>query len=121
MNNISAQDHLIILKSTISANVPWRIYILQAALNRKSIQISRRIKEEWHDLKSPIDHVYDFDTFRYRIKPDVEVFHQYVVMSDEGRVFVTTELFKSEEDCQKEYSGHEVIKRLDETRVEVAI
>ncbi len=125
MNNISVQDHLIILKSTLSANVPWRIYILQAALNGKSIQLSRRTKEEWHDLKSPKDHVYDFDTFRYRIKPDVEVYYQYVVMSDEGtkpgRVFVTIELFKSEEDCRKEYSDHEVIKRLDETRVEVAI
>lgn len=125
MNSISAQDHLIILESTLSANVPWRIYILQSALKGKAIQLARKTKEEWHDLVSPRDHVYDFDTFRYRIKPDVEVYYQYVVMSDEGtkpgRVFVTIELFKSKEDCQKEYSGHEVIKRLDETRVEVAI
>ena len=125
MNNVSIRDHLSILRSTISANVPWRIYILRAALEGKSIQISKRIKEDWHDLVSPKDHVYDFDIFLYRIKPDVEVYYQYVVMSDEvtkpGRVFVTIELFKSEEDCRKEYSDHKIIKRLDETRVEITI
>jgi len=125
MNNVSIQDHLIILKSTLSANVPWRIHILKAALDGKSIQLSRKTKEEWDDLISPKDHVYNFDTFRYRIKPDVEIFHQYVVKTPDGvnpcRVFITVELFKSEEDCLKEYSGHEVIKRLDETRVEVTI
>ena len=121
MNNVSIQDHLSILKSTLNANVPWRISIIQAALDGKGIQLARRTKEDWHDLVSPKNHVYDFDTFLYRIKPDVEVYYQYVVMSDEGRVFATTELFKSEEDCQKEYSGHEVIKRLDETRIEITI
>lgn len=125
MNNVSIQDHLSILRSTISANVPWRIYILRAALEGKSIQISKRIKEDWHDLVSPKDHVYDFDIFLYRIKPDVEVYYQYVVKTPDGvdpcRVFITVELFKSEEDCLKEYSGHEVIKRLDETRIEITI
>ena len=125
MNNVSIQDHLSILRSTISANVPWRISIIQAALDGKGIQISKRIKEDWHDLVSPKDHVYDFDIFLYRIKPDVEVYYQYVVKTPDGvnpcRVFITVELFKSEEDCLKEYSGHEVIKRLDETRVEVTI
>ena len=125
MNNVSNQDHLSILKSTLSANVPYRIYILRAALEGKSIQVSRRTKEDWHDLISPKDHVYDFDTFRYKIKPNVEVFYQYVVKTPDGvnpcRVFATTELFKSEKDCQKEYLDHKVIKRLDETRVEVVI
>ena len=125
MNNVSIQDHLSILRSTLNANVPWRISIIQAALDGKGIQISKRIKEDWHDLVSPKDHVYDFDIFLYRIKPDVEVYYQYVVKTPDGvnpcRVFITVELFKSEEDCLKEYSGHEVIKRLDETRVEVTI
>ena len=125
MNNVSIQDHLSILESTLSANVPWRIKILRAALDGKSIQVSRRAKEDWHDLISPKDHSYDFDIFLYRIRPNVEVFYQYVVKTPDGvnpcRVFATTELFKSEKDAQKEYSGHEVIKRLDETRVEVTI
>ncbi len=125
MNNMSIQDYLSILKSISSANVPYRISIIQAALDGKSIQLSRRTKEDWHDIISPKDHVYDFDTFLYRIKPDVEVYYQYVVLSDEGtkpgRVFVTIELFKSAEDCQKEHLDHKVIKRLDETRVEVTI
>ena len=125
MNNVSIQDHLSILESISSANVPYRIYILEAALNGKSIQVSRRTKEDWHDLVSPKNHVYDFDTFLYRIKPDVEVYYQYVVMSDEGtkpgRIFVTIELFKSDEDVQEEYSDHKIIKRLDETRIEITI
>ncbi len=125
MNNVSIQDYLSILKSTLSANIPWRISILQSALDGKSIQVSRRTKGEWLDIKSPRDHVYDFDLFLYRIKPDVEVYYQYVVRTPEGvnpyRVFVTIELFKSEEDCQKEYSDHKIIKRLDETKVEVTI
>ena len=121
MNNVSIQDHLSILRSTLNANVPWRISIIQAALDGKGIQLARRTKEDWHDLVSPKDHVYDFDTFLYRIKPDVEVYYQYVVMSELGRVFVTTELFKSEEDVQEEYLDRKVIKRLDETRVEVTI
>lgn len=125
MNNVSIQDHLIILKSTLSANVPWRIYILQAALNGKSIQLSKRIKEDWHDLKSPKDHVYDFDIFLYRIKPDVEVYYQYVVKTPDGvdpyKIFVTIELFKSDEDIQEEYPDHKIIKRLDETRIEITI
>lgn len=125
MNNVSIQDHLSILKSTLSANVPWRISIIQAALDGKGIQLARRTKEDWHDLVSPKNHVYDFDTFLYRIKPDVEVYYQYVVMSDEGtkpgRIFVTIELFKSDEDVQEEYSDHKIIKRLDETRIEITI
>ena len=125
MNNVSIQDHLSILRSTLNANVPWRISIIQAALDGKSIQIASQTKRDWLDLKYPKDHAYDFDAFRYRIKPDVEVYYQYVVKTPDGvnpcRVFATTELFKSEEDVQKEYSGHEIIKRLDETRVEVTI
>lgn len=121
MNNVSIQDYLSILESTLNANVPWRIYILRAALEGKSIQISKRIKEEWLDLKYPKDHSYDFDAFLYRIKPNVEVYYQYVVMSDEGRIFIPEELFKSEEDCRKEYPGYKVIKCLDETGVEIAI
>ncbi len=125
MNNVSIQDHLSILKSTLNANVPWRISIIQAALDGKGIQLARRTKEDWHDLVSPKNHVYDFDTFLYRIKPDVEVYYQYVVMSDEGtkpgRIFVTIELFKSDEDVQEEYSDHKIIKRLDETRIEITI
>lgn len=125
MNNVSIQDHLSILESTLNANVPWRISIIQAALDGKSIQISRRTEEDWHDLISPKDHVYNFDTFLYRIKPDMEVYYQYVIKTPDGvdpcRLFVTVELFKSEEDVQKEYSDHKVIKRLDETRVEVTI
>ena len=125
MNNVSIQDHLSILRSTLNANVPWRISIIQAALDGKGIQLARRTKEDWHDLVSPKNHVYDFDTFLYRIKPDVEVYYQYVVMSDEGtkpgRIFVTIELFKSDEDVQEEYSDHKIIKRLDETRIEITI
>lgn len=125
MNNVSIQDHLSILKSTLNANVPWRISILQSALSGRSLQIASQTKRDWQDLKYPKDHVYDFETFRYRIKPNVEVYYQYLVMSDEGtkpgRVFITVELFKSEEDCLKEYSGHEIIKRLDETRIEITI
>lgn len=125
MNNVSIQDYLSILESTLNANVPYRISIIQAALDGKSLQIASQTKRDWQDLKSPKDHVYDFDTFRYRIKPNVEVYYQYVVKTPDRinpcRVFATTELFKSEEDCLKEYSGHKVIKRLDETRVEVAM
>lgn len=125
MNNVSIQDYLSILESTLNANVPWRIYILRAALEGKSIQVSRRTKEDWHDLKYPKYHSYDFDAFLYRIKPDMEVYYQYVVKTPDGvdpcRLFVTVEFFKSEKDVQKEYSDHKVIKRLDETRVEVAI
>lgn len=125
MNNVSIRDHLSILRSTLNANVPWRISIIQAALDGKIIQISRRTREEWHDLEFPKDHAYDFDTFLYRIKPNVEVFYQYVVKTPDGvdpyKIFVTTELFRSGEDIQEEYPDHKVIKRLDETRVEVAI
>ena len=125
MNNMSIQDHLNILESISSANVPYRISIIQAALDGKSIQLSRRTKEDWHDLKYPKDHSYDFDTFLYRIKPDVEVYYQYVVKTPDGvdpyKIFVTIELFKSDEDVQEEYSDHKIIKRLDETRIEITI
>lgn len=120
---IKIEDRLGVLKDSLVGNVEYKISILEAAIAGKGIQISRKGIADYHDLEVPKDHVYDFDLFLYRIKPGVDRYYQYIVGIPEWinpfRVFVTVELFKSEADCQKEYEGHIILKRLDHTEVEI--
>lgn len=120
---IEIEDRLNVLKDSLVGNVEYKISILEAAIAGKGIQISRKGITDYYNLKVPKDHVYDFDLFTYRIRPNVDRYYQYIVRTPEGispcRVFVTGELFKSEADCQKEYEGHIILRRLNQIRVEI--
>ena len=120
---IKIEDRLDVLKDSLLGNVEYKISILEAAIAGKGIQIAKKGIANYYDLEMPKDHAYDFDLFLYRIKPGVDRYCQYVVRTPEGispcRVFVTVELFKSEADCQKEYEGHIILKRLSQIRVEI--
>jgi len=120
---IKIEDRLDVLKDSLAGNLEYKIAILGAAIAGKKIQIAKKGSEDYCDLEMPKYHNYDFDLFSYRIKPDVEKYCQYIVRTPEGispcRVFVTVELFKSEADCQKEYEGHIILKRLSQIRVEI--
>jgi len=120
---IKIEDRLDVLKYSLVGNVGYKISILEAAIAGKGIQTARKGSENYFDLKMPKDHAYDFDLFTYRIKPDVEKYYQYVLRTPEGispcKIFVTVELFKSEADCQKEYEGHIILKRLSQTEIEI--
>ncbi len=120
---IKIEDRLNVLKDSLIGNVEYKISILEAAIAGKVIQIAKKGIANYYDLEMPKDHAYDFGLFLYRIKPGVDRYCQYVVKTPDRispcRVFVTVELFKSEADCQKEYEGHIILKRLSQIRVEI--
>lgn len=102
-------------------NITEQLEILKEAKKDKEIEYQQKTDKtnEWYTVIFPKRHLYNFNLYNYRIKPNQPtILHQYIIKENNGDYKLSIYFYKSLEEAQ-ENTKDTVIKAAEWTKIEI--